>query len=51
MASAQQTATESVKSTIDEVIYILNSEELKQPGRSAENRRQKIEQVIRQCPL
>jgi phospholipid transport system substrate-binding protein len=47
VASAEQTATESVKSTIDEVISILNSEELKQPGRSVE-RRQKIEQVIRQ---
>jgi len=47
MASAEQTATESVKSTIDEVIHILNSEELNQPGRSVE-RRQKIEQVIRQ---
>ncbi len=47
VASAEQTATESVKSTIDEVIHILNSEELKQPGRSVE-RRQKIEQVIRQ---
>jgi phospholipid transport system substrate-binding protein len=47
LASAGQTATESVKSTIDEVIHILNSEELNQPGRSVE-RRQKIEQVIRQ---
>lgn len=47
MASADQTATESVKSTINEVIHILNSEELKQPGRSVE-RRQRIEQVIRQ---
>ncbi len=47
VASAAQTATESVKSTIDEVIYILNSEELNQPGRSVE-RRQKIEHVIRQ---
>jgi phospholipid transport system substrate-binding protein len=47
MASAEQTATESVKSTIDAVVHILNSEELKQPGRSVE-RRQKIEQVIRQ---
>jgi phospholipid transport system substrate-binding protein len=47
MASAEQTATESVKSTIDEVINILNSEELNQPGRSVE-RRQKIEHVIRQ---
>lgn len=44
---AEQTATESVKSTIDEVIHILNSDELNQPGRSVE-RRQKIEQVIRQ---
>ena len=47
VASAEQTATESVKSTIDEVIHILNSEELTQPGRLVE-RRQKIEQVIRQ---
>lgn len=47
VASADQTATESVKSTINEVIHILNSEELKHPGRSVE-RRQKIEQVIRQ---
>jgi phospholipid transport system substrate-binding protein len=47
MASADSTATESVKSTIDEVIHILNNEELKQPRRSME-RRQKIEHVIRQ---
>ena len=47
MASAEQTATESVQSTIEEVIHILNSEELNQPGRS-EERRQKIEQVIMQ---
>jgi phospholipid transport system substrate-binding protein len=47
VASAEQTATESVRSTMDEVIHILNSEELKQPGRSVE-RRQKIEHVIRQ---
>ncbi|MBH0203795.1 MAG: ABC transporter substrate-binding protein [Nitrospira sp.] len=47
VASAEQTATESVKSTIDEVIHILNSEELNQPGSSVE-RRQKIEHVIRQ---
>lgn len=46
-ASAEQTATGSVKNTIDAVIHILNSEELNQPGRSVE-RRQKIEQVIRQ---
>jgi phospholipid transport system substrate-binding protein len=47
VVSAEQTATESVKYTIDEVIHILNSEELNQPGRSVE-RRQKIEHVIRQ---
>lgn len=47
VASAEQSATESVKSTIDEVIHILNSEELNQPGRSVERRR-KIEHVIRQ---
>jgi phospholipid transport system substrate-binding protein len=47
VASAAQTATESVRSTMDEVIHILNSEELNQPGRSVE-RRQKIEHVIRQ---
>jgi len=47
VASAEQTATESVRSTMDEVIHILNSEELNQPGRSVE-RRQKIEHVIRQ---
>lgn len=47
MAWAEQTATESVKSTIDKVIQILNSEPLKQPSRSVERRRQ-IEHVIRQ---
>ncbi|GKS63268.1 organic solvent tolerance ABC transporter substrate-binding protein [Nitrospira sp.] len=47
MASAEQTATESVKRTIDAVISILTSEELNQPDRSIE-RRQKIEHVIRQ---
>ena len=47
VASGEQTATDSVRSTIDEVIHILNSEELTQPGRLVE-RRQKIEQVIRQ---
>lgn len=46
VASAQETATESVKSTMDDVIHILTSEELNQPGRSVE-RRQRIEQVIR----
>lgn len=47
LAWAEQTATESVKSTIKEVIHILNSEALSRPGRSME-RRQKIERVIRQ---
>ena len=47
VASAEQTATEAVRGAIDEVIHILNSEELNQPGRSLE-RRQKIEQVIRE---
>jgi phospholipid transport system substrate-binding protein len=47
VVSAEQTPAESVKSTIDEVIHILDNEELKQPGRSVE-RRQKIEQVVRQ---
>jgi phospholipid transport system substrate-binding protein len=45
--SAEQTPTESVKSTIDDVIRIINDEELKQPSRSVE-RRQKIEHVVRQ---
>ena len=36
VASAEQTATESVKSTVDEVIHLLNSGELKQPGHSLE---------------
>ena len=44
--SAEQTPIESVKSTIDDVIHILNNEELKQPSRSVE-RRQKIEYVVR----
>ena len=47
VVSAEQTPTESVKSTIDDVIHILNNEELKHPNRSAE-RRQKIEHVVRQ---
>ncbi len=47
VASAEQTATESVRGTMDVVIHILNSEELSQPGRSVE-RRQKIEHVITQ---
>ena len=36
-----------MKSTIDDVIRIINDEELKQPSRSVE-RRQKIEHVVRQ---
>lgn len=47
VASAEQTATESVRNTMDDVIHILTSEELNQPGYSVE-RRQKIEQVIKQ---
>jgi phospholipid transport system substrate-binding protein len=38
--------TESVKSTITDLLFILGNEELKQPGRS-EERRQQIEQVVR----
>jgi phospholipid transport system substrate-binding protein len=45
--SAEQTPTESVKSTIDEVLHILNNDKLNQPNRAGE-RRQKIEHVVRQ---
>jgi phospholipid transport system substrate-binding protein len=45
-ASAEQTPTESVKRTINNVIQILNTDALKQPSRSVE-RRQKIEDVVR----
>jgi phospholipid transport system substrate-binding protein len=38
--------TESVKNTINDLLFILGSEALKQPGR-VEERRQQIEQVIR----
>jgi phospholipid transport system substrate-binding protein len=38
--------TESVKNTINDLLFILGNEALKQPGRSEERRRQ-IEQVIR----
>jgi phospholipid transport system substrate-binding protein len=44
---AEQTPTESVKRTIDNVIQILNTDALKEPSRSVE-RRQKIEDVVRQ---
>jgi phospholipid transport system substrate-binding protein len=44
---AEQTPTESVKHTIDNVIQILNTDALKQPSRSVE-RRQRIEDIVRQ---
>jgi phospholipid transport system substrate-binding protein len=47
VAAAEQTPTESVQRTIEDVIHILNNDELKQPSRSVE-RRQQIEQVVRQ---
>jgi phospholipid transport system substrate-binding protein len=45
-AAAELTPTESVKSTIADVIRILDDAEMKQPARAAE-RRQHIEQVVR----
>jgi phospholipid transport system substrate-binding protein len=47
VAAAEQTPTESVQRTIEDVIHILNNDELKQPSRSVE-RRQQIEHVVRQ---
>ncbi|MEP6935573.1 MAG: ABC transporter substrate-binding protein [Nitrospirota bacterium] len=47
LAFAEQTPTESVKRTIDDVLQILNNEALKQPSRARE-RRLTIEHVIRQ---
>jgi phospholipid transport system substrate-binding protein len=44
--AAELTPTESVKSTIAEVVRILDNAEVKQPSRSME-RRQMIEQVVR----
>jgi phospholipid transport system substrate-binding protein len=44
--AAELTPTEAVKSTITEVVHILDNAELNQPGRAAE-RRQRIEQVVR----
>jgi len=41
-AAAELTPTEAVKSTIAEVVHILDNAELNQPGRAAE-RRQRIE--------
>jgi phospholipid transport system substrate-binding protein len=38
-------ATEAMKSTIDEVLRIIQDKELKQPGK-AEERRQRLEQVV-----
>jgi phospholipid transport system substrate-binding protein len=38
-------ATEAMKSTVDEVLKIIQDKELKQPGR-AEERRQRLEQVV-----
>jgi phospholipid transport system substrate-binding protein len=38
-------ATEAMKSTIDEVLKIIQDKELKQPGK-AEERRQRLEQVV-----
>ena len=45
-AAAELTPTEAVKSTIADVVHILDNAELNQPGRAAE-RRQRIEQVVR----
>jgi phospholipid transport system substrate-binding protein len=44
--AAEQTPIEAVKSTIAEVVHILDNAELNQPGRAAE-RRQRIEQVVK----
>jgi phospholipid transport system substrate-binding protein len=44
--AAEQTPIEAVKSTITEVVQILDNTELNQPGRAAE-RRQRIEQVVK----
>ena len=46
-ASTSQTPTESVRSTIEDVVRILTNEQLKQPERLAE-RRQEIERVVRE---
>jgi len=46
VASTQPTPTESVKSTISDLIRILDNQELYQPGRSEERRRH-IEQTLR----
>ena len=46
-ASMPQTPTESVRSTIEDVVHILTNSELKQPAHLTE-RRQEIERVIRE---
>lgn len=46
VVSSGYSPTESVKHTINDVLWILGKEALKQPGRS-EERRQEIEEVIR----
>ena len=46
LAALNQTPTESVRSTIEDVIRILTNEQLKQPDRLAE-RRQEIERIVR----
>jgi phospholipid transport system substrate-binding protein len=46
-ASTTQTPTESVRSTIEDVMHILTNEQLKQPEHFTE-RRQEIERVIRE---
>ena len=47
VAPSEYSPTESVNNTIADVLSILGNEDLRQPGRS-EERRQQIEQVIRQ---
>jgi phospholipid transport system substrate-binding protein len=46
VAALPQTPTESVRSTIEDVMHILTNEQLKQPDRLAE-RRQAIERIVR----
>ena len=46
VAALPQTPTESVRSTIEDVMHILTNEQLKQPDRLAE-RRQEIERIVR----
>ena len=46
VAALPQTPTESVRSTIEDVIRILTNEQLRQPDRLAE-RRQEIERIVR----